>query len=192
MKGQPLLICNKNITEIPSSSLRTLCLRAWAASFQCLENPWCCWIETQSSSQQYKAWKSWVKTSGVVSFNSLMQLWNLQCPHAAMSLMQLWAICSIASSSDHHVHASQCSIASTDGWSPLHQRVCRHHLQLLHWHWDGSSQCRCSRCWRQRREPARRAGANSNWSGRQRLWGWALGLSLFASTRPLVGDLESF
>ena len=39
-----------NTIKIMSSCLPNQHWRAWAALFQCLENPWCCWIETPSSS----------------------------------------------------------------------------------------------------------------------------------------------
>ena len=38
------LLCLDNIIKIPSSWLLNSCWRAWATSFQCLENPCCCWI----------------------------------------------------------------------------------------------------------------------------------------------------
>ena len=53
--------------------LKSLGCWSWAASFQYLENSLCCWIKTPSRSPLCTGWKRRVKTSSVVSFNSLVQ-----------------------------------------------------------------------------------------------------------------------
>ena len=69
--------CLDNIIEIPSSWRRNSRWRAWAASFRCHKNPWCCWIDTPSFSPWCTGWKSRVNTSSVVSFDSLKQFRKL-------------------------------------------------------------------------------------------------------------------
>ena len=42
-------LCSDNIIKIPSYWQQNPRWWSWTASFWCLENPWCCWIQTSSS-----------------------------------------------------------------------------------------------------------------------------------------------
>ena len=51
--------------------MRVFCWRTWAAPFQCLEDPWCCWIETPSFSLYLYAQDETVRGVKTSTLNTL-------------------------------------------------------------------------------------------------------------------------